>query len=81
MMKCWEAVPDIRPTFKELHVNTSKCTETIAGYLEITFNPFAVVPGGTKENSPKDECPVSIQVIPPSLDSSETHSALINSTD
>ena len=40
MMKCWEMVPENRPTFKELHINTSKYIERIAGYLELGFNPF-----------------------------------------
>ena len=41
MWKCWETSPDDRPTFKELHKNTSKYIEHIAGYLEMGFNPFA----------------------------------------
>ena len=41
MMKCWEMVPEDRPSFKELHENTSKYVEHIAGYLEMGFNPFA----------------------------------------
>ena len=40
MLKCWEKLPDNRPTFKELYTNTSKYTERIAGYLEVEFNPF-----------------------------------------
>ena len=47
MKKCWETVPDDRPTFKELRKNTSKYIEHIAGYLEMGFNPFA---GGEKVN-------------------------------
>ena len=89
MMKCWEAAPDNRPSFKELHKDTSKYTEQIAGYLEIGFNPFAGVEGVTttsKENEPKDkedrvECTVSIQVIPPSVDTLVPHSALTSNTD
>ena len=41
MRKCWEMDPKDRPTFKELHTNTSQYMERIAGYLEIQFNPFA----------------------------------------
>ena len=41
MMKCWETVPDDRPTFKELCIHASKYIEHIAGYLEMGFNPFA----------------------------------------
>ena len=41
MLQCWEPVPERRPSFHELHTNTSKYTEQIAGYLEIGFNPFA----------------------------------------
>ena len=40
MMKCWEMMPEDRPSFKELHVITSKYIERIAGYLEMGFNPF-----------------------------------------
>ena len=91
MMKCWEAAPDDRPSFKELHKVTSKFTEHIAGYLELGFNPFAGIEGvntASKENESlandeedEVECEVSIQVIPPSVDTSEAHSALINNTD
>ena len=41
MKKCWETMPNDRPTFKELRKNTSKYIEHIAGYLEMGFNPFA----------------------------------------
>ena len=87
-MECWKAAPDDRPCFKELHTTTSKYTERIAGYLEIGFNPFggATTTCSSKEHESKDgkdelECTVSIQVIPPSEDASEAHSALINNTD
>ena len=76
MMKCWEAAPDDRPSFKELHKAISKYTECIAGYLEIGYNPFAgmeMVKTTLKENKPKDDgdelvSAVSIQVIPPPVD-------------
>ena len=88
-MKCWEAAPDDRPSFKELHTTTSKYIECIAGYLEMGFNPF----GGVKqitttlsENDPKDEevafeSTVSVLVIPPSVDTSVAESALTNNID
>ena len=41
MMKCWELLPENRPSFKELYENTSKYIEHIAGYLEMGFTPFA----------------------------------------
>jgi serine/threonine protein kinase len=73
MMKCWEAAPDDRPSFKELHKATSKYTEHVAGYLELGFNPFAGIEKAethSKENEPKDEeevleSAVPSQVIPP----------------
>ena len=88
-MKCWEAAPDDRPSFKELHTTTSKYIECIAGYLEMGCNPF----GGLKKvkttlnkNDEKDEevafeSTVSIQVIPPSVETSVAHSALTNNID
>ena len=33
--------PDNRPSFKELHKNTSEYIEHIAGYLGLGYNPFA----------------------------------------
>ena len=41
MRKCWEMIPEKRPSFKELRTNTSKYIEHIAGYLDLGFNPFA----------------------------------------
>ena len=84
MMKCWEAAPDNRPTFKELHKDISKYAECIAGYLDVEFNPFGALEGiKAKENEPKDglQLEVSIQVIPPSVDTTMAHSALTSSTD
>ena len=40
MKKCWEMIPEKRPSFKELHTNTSQYIEHIAGYLDLGFNPF-----------------------------------------
>ena len=37
MKKCWETLPEDRPTFKELRKNTSKHLEHIAGYLEMAI--------------------------------------------
>ena len=73
MMKCWEAEPNDRPSFKELHKATSKYTEHVAGYLELGFNPFAgieKVETHSKENESKGEkevleSAVPSQVIPP----------------
>ena len=41
MKKCWELAADDRPTFKEVNKQISKYIEHMAGYLEISFNPFA----------------------------------------
>ena len=72
MRKCWEMVPDDRPSFEDLHANTSKYTEHIAGYLEMGFNPFA---SGNRVKSTilesEDvgfESAVAIQVTPASLE-------------
>ena len=86
MMKCWEAAPDDRPCFKELRNDTSNYAEHIAGYLELGFNPFAGAEGALQEDKQKDEengfeCAVSIQVIPPSLDTSMGNSVLNSTTD
>ena len=66
-------VPDDRPSFKELHANTSKYTERIAGYLEMGFNPFT---GANRVKSTVEkeeggfESAVTIHVIPASVDTS-----------
>ena len=61
-------VPDDRPSFKDLHTNTSKYTERIAGYLEMGFNPFAGVnrvKSTVVENEEVEfKSAVAIQVIP-----------------
>ena len=41
MRKCWEMLPEKRPSFKDLYTNTSQYIEHIAGYLDLGFNPFA----------------------------------------
>ena len=88
MMKCWEAAPDNRPSFKELYKDTSKYAQLIAGYLEIDCNPFAgmVEVTTTKENDQQDEvdgceCTVSIQVTPATMDTSVAEGAVTNTTD
>ena len=43
MRKCWEIVPENRPSFNELYKTTSKYIEQMAGYLELGFNPFSGV--------------------------------------
>ena len=40
MTKCWQTVPEDRPTFKEISFIISQFIEHIAGYLQIGFNPF-----------------------------------------
>ena len=85
-MKCWETEPDSRPSFKELCENTSKYTEHIAGYLQVGFNPFnqmeCVETTSTQKNEKdKSESAVSIQVIPPSPDTSLVHSTAFSTTD
>ena len=76
MMKCWETVPDNRPTFKELCKNTNTYIEHIAGYLEMGFNPFA---GGERvksavEKDGEEMSEVAIQVIPASVQNDAAHS-------
>ena len=63
MRKCWEIVPENRPSFSELYTITSKYVEQMAGYLELGFNPFS-----RKEETTcmeKDEVPsVALQEVP-----------------
>ena len=82
MKECWEKVPENRPSFKELHTNTSKYIEHIAGYLEMEFNPFAKAKHVTMEEKKTeekkteeegDECEVANQATPASVETSEDH--------
>ena len=38
MKRCREIVPVDRPTFRQLHIHTSRHIEHIAGYFEIGYN-------------------------------------------
>ena len=53
MKRCWDILPVNRPTFRQLHIHTSRFVERIAGYLEVGYNPFAV--GGEKGSVPKND--------------------------
>ena len=55
IMKCWELLPENRPSFKELYMNTSQYIERIAGYLEMGYNPFAGIGFSGKIKSSADE--------------------------
>ena len=68
MRKCWEFNPDDRPTFKELYKNISKCIEHMAGYLEMSFNPFATEERviSREREEVEDSC-VAVHVIPASV--------------
>ena len=82
MMKCWETVPDDRPTFKELCTNSNKYIERIAGYLEMGFNPFAGdgerVKSAVEEKADEPVSEVAIQVIPASVHNDVAHSTFTN---
>ena len=77
MIKCWEFEPENRPSFQELYKNTSSYSERIAGYLEVTYNPFEGAGGSTVQGKEEEEeeeeekgVPdpgIAIQVYPPSL--------------
>ena len=66
-----------RPTFKELHLSISKYIESIAGYLELEFNPFVMkdgsnVGGGMEGGEGgggegEEEGEFQLNVIPPSV--------------
>ena len=85
MRTCWEMVPNDRPSFTDLYVKTSKYTEHIAGYLDMNFNPFAGVSSTKEDKERKDDTnkhgfdSVSIEVIPPSVETSEAHALLSDS--
>ena len=55
MKECWEALPENRPSFKQLYIIISKFIERIAGYLEIGFNPFTGDEGNSPEEDEADE--------------------------
>ena len=79
MMKCWETVPDDRPTFKELCTNTNKYIERIAGYLEMGFNGDGEkVKSAVEEKDDEAVSEVAIQVIPASVQNDIAHSTFTN---
>ena len=76
MIKCWEFEPQNRPSFQELHKNTSSYIARIAGYLEVSYNPFEGAGGNTlqgkeeEEEEEEESLPdpgIAIEVHPPSL--------------
>ena len=71
MNMCWEFEPQNRPSFQELHKNTSSYIARIAGYLEMSYNPFEKSGGNTLQGKEKEEgLPdpgIAIEVHPPSL--------------
>ena len=40
MKECWATNPAKRPTFTDIAKTLSTYTESLAGYLDMTFNPF-----------------------------------------
>ena len=41
MMKCWERLPDERPSFADVVSTVSSYTELVAGYIDLSgYNPF-----------------------------------------
>ena len=77
MKSCWEIVPNDRPSFKALHMNTSKYTERIAGYVDMNYNPFAGRNVKKEKRGDTNEYgfeSVSLKVVPPSVEMAEVHS-------
>ena len=79
MIKCWEFEPQNRPSFQQLHKNMSSYCGKIAGYLEMSFNPFKGAGGNAgkeeEETEEKEEDDitdprVAIQVYPSSFKNS-----------
>ena len=60
-MKSWAKNPEDRPSFSDVVTTISSYTETIAGYLDINFNPFestsdpAAGPVTTAKESPDND--------------------------
>ena len=52
-----------RPSFKEMYTITSKYVESIAGYLDMGFNPFAGVECPETEKEGVEDSS-AVQVIP-----------------
>ena len=40
MMRCWDKVPDERPSFSDIVTTIYKYNDVIAVYHDISFNPF-----------------------------------------
>ena len=78
MRKCWETSPRHRPTFKELHSNTSKYIECIAGYLDLGFNPFNFKKRVEEDEERVFESPVAIQMTPASVETNLAHTMFTN---
>ena len=55
MKKCWEMVPEDRPSFKKLYKSTSKYIERTTGYLEVGYNPFSVEKGKSTAEEKENE--------------------------
>ena len=55
MIKCWELKPEERPSFQELHDNTSSYAKKIAGHIEMTYNPFEGADGNTLQEKEEEE--------------------------
>ena len=56
MMSCWSPDPNQRPCFKEIVETLSVYTETLAGYLDMTSNPFLST---IDQELRRDSCPLS----------------------
>ena len=41
MMQCWSTDPNKRPAFNDIARTLSGYIETLAGYLDMNFNPFS----------------------------------------
>ena len=77
MRKCWEILPENRPSFNELYRITSTYIERMAGYLELGFNPFSGKDGVTcMEQNENDE--VAIEEAPEQDEMCELHDTVIN---
>ena len=73
--------PSDRPTFTELSSTLSKTIERIAGYLQIDFNPFTAPgdKGGGEADGEEIDSGLTVQVIPPSLQTNTAYGVLTSS--
>ena len=67
MMKCWTKKPEDRPSFSDVVTTISSYTETIAGYLDINFNPFE-----SKESPDNDKAVLALAGPPESIPDSNS---------